>query len=61
MDELLLSGRNDSMVIDMGPPADWVKINVRRTVSIVISVLQILLLYVVWYAFAVFLPSSLFH
>ena len=49
------------MVIDMGPPADWVKINVRRTVSIVISVLQILLLYVVWYAFAVFLPSYLFH
>ncbi|CAN6201091.1 unnamed protein product [Urochloa humidicola] len=23
--------QNDSMVIDMGPPADWVKINVRRT------------------------------
>ncbi|CAO2148254.1 unnamed protein product, partial [Urochloa humidicola] len=23
--------RNDSMVMDMGPPADWVKINVRRT------------------------------
>lgn len=23
--------QNDSMVIDMGPPADWVKINVRKT------------------------------
>lgn len=23
--------QNDSMVVDMGPPADWVKINVRRT------------------------------
>ncbi|KAJ1259949.1 hypothetical protein BS78_10G194500 [Paspalum vaginatum] len=23
--------QNDSVVIDMGPPADWVKINVRRT------------------------------
>ncbi|CAN6216291.1 unnamed protein product [Urochloa humidicola] len=23
--------QNDSMVMDMGPPADWVKINVRRT------------------------------
>ncbi|KAL6874042.1 hypothetical protein ACP4OV_014124 [Aristida adscensionis] len=31
LDECLLSGRNDSMVADMGPPADWVKINVRQT------------------------------
>lgn len=23
--------QNDSMVLDLGPPADWVKINVRRT------------------------------
>ncbi|KAF7015784.1 hypothetical protein CFC21_029543, partial [Triticum aestivum] len=26
--------QNDSTVIDMGPPADWVKINVRRTVHV---------------------------
>lgn len=25
--------REDSMVIDVGEPADWVKINVRQTVS----------------------------
>jgi hypothetical protein len=29
------------MVIDMGPPADWVKINVRKTVSICISPLSV--------------------
>uniref|UniRef100_A0A0A9D5R7 Uncharacterized protein n=1 Tax=Arundo donax TaxID=35708 RepID=A0A0A9D5R7_ARUDO len=33
--------QNDSMVTDMGPPADWVKINVRRTVSIYISFLSL--------------------
>lgn len=29
----LLNFREDSMVIDVGEPADWVKINVRQTVS----------------------------
>lgn len=26
--------RTDIMVVDVGPPADWVKINVRTTVSL---------------------------
>lgn len=30
---VLCFGRVDSMVVDIGPPADWVKINVRKTVS----------------------------
>ena len=29
----MLDFREDSMVIDVGEPADWVKINVRQTVS----------------------------
>jgi hypothetical protein len=29
----MLNFREDSMVIDVGEPADWVKINVRQTVS----------------------------
>jgi hypothetical protein len=35
--------RNNSTVINVGPPADWVKINVLRTVST--SYLQVLTLY----------------
>ena len=31
--------REDSMVIDVGEPADWVKINVRQTVSVNIIIL----------------------
>lgn len=27
-------GRSDSMVVDVGAAADWVKINVRKTVSL---------------------------
>lgn len=26
--------RSDTMVVDIGPPADWVKINVQRTVCL---------------------------
>jgi hypothetical protein len=35
--------REDSMVIDVGEPADWVKINVRQTVSSACIVLLIIL------------------
>ena len=35
--------REDSMVIDVGEPADWVKINVRQTVSSVCIVLLVML------------------
>jgi hypothetical protein len=30
---IILNFREDSMVVDIGEPADWVKINVRQTVS----------------------------
>ena len=26
--------RSDTSVVDIGPPADWVKINVQKTVSL---------------------------
>lgn len=28
-----VAGRLDTAVVDIGPPADWVKINVQKTVS----------------------------
>jgi hypothetical protein len=31
---IILNSREDSMVVDIGEPADWVKINVRQTVSL---------------------------
>jgi hypothetical protein len=30
---IILNFREDSMVVDIGEPADWVKINVQQTVS----------------------------
>ena len=36
---LVLNFREDSMVIDVGEPADWVKINVRQTVSFILIIL----------------------
>lgn len=49
--------REDSMVIDVGEPADWVKINVRQTVSSACIVLLIILCRVLCVSFV----CSLYH
>ena len=49
--------REDSMVIDVGEPADWVKINVRQTVSSACIVLLIILCRVLCVCF----DYSLYH
>lgn len=38
---LLVDARLDVAVVDLGPPADWVKINVQRTVSSILCFLLI--------------------
>ena len=49
--------REDSMVIDVGEPADWVKINVRQTVSSACIILLIILYRVLCVCF----DYSLYH
>lgn len=57
-----MPARLDVVVVDVGPPADWVKINVQRTVRTLMNctlfkIYKILTLYVIIF-FEKILPST---